>query len=379
MIDPVSLRAHYQRFLTGDRVLLTGHSHQAWPDVAREAMAEAYDDAARLVDDKWDEAVLAVGDEVRGWIANRIGARAEEIALAQNTHEVVFRFLSALDLRARPHLVTSGGEFHSMRRQLRRIEETGVEVSWVAPDPVGTLAERMAEAVRDDTAALLASDVLFETSARVPNLDVAVRAALDRGAEALVDAYHSFGVVPFSVSDFDERAFVTAGGYKYAQWGEGVCFLRVPAGCALRPVFTGWFSDFGSLDGAQTEVCYGARGADRFAGATYDAVSHYRARAVMRLFDGLDLSVERLRALSLKQTQRILERLEGFDIRTPRTEARGGFVAIAIENAPEIVTALRRQAIFTDARGDLLRLGPAPYVLNAEIDRALEALIEMRH
>jgi hypothetical protein len=31
-------------------VLLTGHSHQAWPDCAREAMVEYFDDSARLVD-----------------------------------------------------------------------------------------------------------------------------------------------------------------------------------------------------------------------------------------------------------------------------------------------------------------------------------------
>ena len=34
-------------------VLLTGHSHQAWPDVAFDAQKQAWLDAAEQVDDKW--------------------------------------------------------------------------------------------------------------------------------------------------------------------------------------------------------------------------------------------------------------------------------------------------------------------------------------
>ena len=63
-IDPHSLRPHYRAFLREGRVLLTGHSHQAWPDVAREGMLAAFDAAAEHVDDKWGR-VFAVQDELR--------------------------------------------------------------------------------------------------------------------------------------------------------------------------------------------------------------------------------------------------------------------------------------------------------------------------
>ena len=53
-------------------------------------------------------------------------------------------------------------------------------------------------------------------------------------------------------------------GYKYAQFGEGLCFLRVPPGCQLRPADTGWFADFAHLAGPRDgRVDYG-EGADRF-------------------------------------------------------------------------------------------------------------------
>ena len=333
------------------------------------------------------ERAAEVADAVRAAVASRIGARRDEIALGGSTHELVTRFLSALDLRTRPHLVTTSGEFHSMHRQLARLAEEGVEVEMVPWAPVATLAERLAAAVRPSTAALLASTVLFETSSIVPHLSAAIEAAHRHGAAVLLDAYHAFGVVPFSIAELGpEPIFVTGGGYKYAQWGEGNCWLRVPPGCApasgpaMRPVYTGWFSDFASLASMRSGgmIGYGPRGADRFAGSTYDPTSHYRARAVADFFDAEGLSIARLRATSLAQTARLLDGLAGLEVLTPREpEARGGFVAVRVARASDVVGALRSRGVYTDARGDVLRLGPAPYVTDAELDTALAHLREI--
>jgi len=375
--DPEVLRPHYGAFLRSGRVLLTGHSHQAWPDVAREGLLQSFEDAAAHVDDKWARA-SAVADRVRRGVAERIGGTADDVALGQSTHDLVARFLSALDLRSRPHLVTTGGEFHSLRRLLRRLAEAGLEVTVVPADPVDDLGHRLALAVRPDTAAVLASTVLYETSAVVPDLREAVASAHAVGAQVLLDAYHGFGALPFRVSDLGpDPLFVVAGGYKYAQWGEGCCFMRVPPGCALRPVLAGWFADFAALEtpGIVGEVGYGPRGADRFAGATYDPASHYRAAAVLDFFDAQGLTVDRLRGSYARQTARLLEGLAGFDVRTPRGEgARGAFVAVRLPDARSVAARLRDEGVLVDARGDLLRLGPAPYVTDAEIDRGLEGL-----
>jgi len=375
-IDSAALRGAYTRFLDPSRVLLTGHSHQAWPDVAAAGMQEAFDDASRLVDDKW-EAASRVARALREFVALRIGAQADEVALGQNTHELVSRFLSALDLRARPRLVVSDGEFHSMRRQLRRLEEAGVEVCWVSAQPIASLAERMAAELNESTAAVLCWSVLFETSSVVPELPALSAAARDRGVPFLVDAYHAFGVLPFSMAELGEDVFLVAGGYKYAQWGEGCCFMRVPSACTMRPVYTGWFSDFGGLEaGAEAgPLGYGHSAADRFAGSTYDPVSHYRARAVIRFFESENLSVARLRRRSLAQTGQLLELLDGYDIRTPREQAaRAGFVSVRLDDAADVTRELRSRGVYVDSRGDLLRLGPAPYTTDEDLSRAVEAL-----
>jgi kynureninase len=372
------MKSHYTAFLRPGRILLTGHSHQAWPDVAREGQLEAFADAAAHVDDKWARAGEAA-DAVRAAVAARIGGRREDVALAGSTHELVTRFLSALDWGRRRHLVTTAGEFHSMARQLDRLEEAGVEVTRVAVDPLDSLAERLAAAVRDDTAALMASTVLFRTSAVVPGLAASVRTARAAGAEVLLDAYHAFNVVPFRIEDFGADVFVTAGGYKYAQWGEGNCWLHVPAGCDLRPVYTGWFADYASLGGRHSgSVGYGPTGAERFAGSTYDPTSHYRARAVIRFFDAQGLTVERLRAISLRQTARLRAALEGLEVATPDDDARrGGFLAVRLPDAAGAVAKLRERGVYTDARDGLLRLGPAPYLDDDELDAAAAHVAEI--
>src|SRR3954471_10719647 len=185
----VELSAHYSRFRVSERLLLTGHSHQAWPDVGFEGQQRACLDAAEFVDEKWARADVQA-QHVRAGFARLLGSPAEEIALGQNTHELVTRWLSALPLGERPQLVTTDGEFHSLRRQLDRLAEERLEVVKVHARPVDTLADRLAASVSDRTAAVLVSSVLFDTAEIVPDLATIVAACAHHGAQLLVDAYH---------------------------------------------------------------------------------------------------------------------------------------------------------------------------------------------
>src|SRR3989454_10201204 len=184
-------------------------------------------------------------------------------------------------------------------RQVDRLAEEGIAVVKLPSLPVATLAERPARAVDDRTAAVLVSAVLYENAHIVPDLARVLAACRRAGAELLVDAYHALGVVPFSLrSELLAEAFVVGGGYKYCQLGEGNCFLRIPPNCALRPVITGWFSEFEELARGEPAVPVSYRaGAARFAGATYDPTSHYRAARVLDFFAEQELTPELLRRL----------------------------------------------------------------------------------
>src|SRR5262245_58920836 len=122
---PNALASDYSLFRVSERLLLTGHSHQAWPDVGFEAQGHAWLDAARYVDDKWEHA-FAQADRVRSGFARLLGHAGGGIALGSNTHELVVRLISALSLRERPKLVTTDGEFHTIRRPLDRLAEGGI-------------------------------------------------------------------------------------------------------------------------------------------------------------------------------------------------------------------------------------------------------------
>lgn len=380
------LAAHYSRFRVAERLLLTGHSHQAWPDVALEGQIEAFTEAARGVDDKWERA-SEVADRVRRGFAERLGARAGEIALAPNTHELVLRFLSALPLRERPRLVTTSGEFHTLRRQLDRLaEERVLEVVKVSAAPAHAIAERLVAATDDRTAAVLASSVLFGSAEIVPGLAAVAARCRATGAELVVDAYHQVNVVPMSLAaDGLADAFVVGGGYKYCQLGEGNAFLRVPPGREhLRPVLTGWFAEFGRLtERASGAVPYG-EGPARWAGATYDPTSHFRAARVFDFFDREGLTPAVLREVSQHQVGLLAKGFDDLGLdpavvtrdRTVPLTGMGGFLALRSTRAGDLCAALQARGVHTDFRGDLLRLGPAPYLSDAQLIRAVAALGE---
>ena len=384
---PSSLARHYARFRVAERLRLTGHSHQAWPDVAREGQIEAWDDAAERADEKWARAEKKA-DRVRRGFAALLGDRDGVIALGTSTHELVIRFLSALPLDRRPRLVTTDGEFHTLRRQLDRLAETGrLEIVKVSAEPAAAIAERLIAAVDDRTAAVLASSVLFANAHIVPGLDRVLAACGRAGAELLVDAYHQLGVVPCDLArDGLDDAFVVGGGYKYCQLGEGNCFLRVPPGRdAMFPIVTGWFTEFARLAVRPAGAVPYGEGAARWAGATYDPTSHYRAARVFDFFAAQGLTPALLREVSRRQIRILVERFDAIDL-DPRIVARdagvslegiGGFLALRSPVASEISTRLAAAGVATDVRGDLIRLGPAPYLSDAQLVRAVEALGEI--
>lgn len=384
---PNALAPLYSRFRVAERLLLSGHSHQAWPDVALDGQVEAFHDAAEAVDEKWGRAFVKA-EQVREGFRRFLGDPGGEIALGASTHDLVIRFLSALDLRRRPRLVTSDGEFHTLRRQLARLAEEGVEVVRLAADPADTLAERMADAVDGRTSAVLVSAVLFETSRIVPALDVLAEACRRREAEFLVDVYHALGVLPTPLHEMGlGSAWVVGGGYKYLQLGEGNCFLRLPAHAeAMRPVVTGWFAEFSALpdEGGPGLVAYG-RGAARFAGATYDPTSHYRAARVFPFLERQGLSAPFLRRVYRHQVELLARCFDALDApddlvtrdRDTPLDAFGGFLALRSAHAQQLQRRLAGRGVRTDSRGQHLRFGPAPYLSDAQLEAAIRTLGEV--
>ena len=199
---PAPLSVHYTHFDVANRLFLTGHSHQAWPDVALEGQRQAWLDAAEMLDGKWSVVAEKVEQVTEGYRA-LMSDCSGDITLDTNTHALVARFLSALPLRERPRIVTTDGEFHSIRRQLDRLAESGLDIVKVPAEPVRDLAERLAAQIDDRTACVMVSSVLFGTGLIVPNLPFVADACARHGSELLVDSYHSLGAVPFPMEGIE--------------------------------------------------------------------------------------------------------------------------------------------------------------------------------
>ena len=146
------MKSLYSRFLAAspERLHFAAHSHHLWPDVTREAQIEAWDDAARLADLKWDRIFGAVIPEAQGHIARILDLPAPaQIAFAPNTHEFLVRLLSCFPPGRKIKVVTTDSEFLSFSRQIARLEEDNlVDVVRVATEPFSSFSARFTKAAR---------------------------------------------------------------------------------------------------------------------------------------------------------------------------------------------------------------------------------------
>ena len=384
--SPNALAKYYRKFKVSERLLFTGHSHQAWPDCGFEGQKKAWFDAAEFVDNKWEKA-FEKAEAVKKGFSKLLDDENGHITLGQNTHELVVRFLSALPLKKKPKLITTYGEFHTIRRQLDRLQEEDIEIIKIPTENLDELPGRIIEKIDDNTAAVLVSKVFFKTGQIAQQFSEVLSACKQFGAELLIDVYHVLNVTPFSVKNEKlEEAFFVGGGYKYCQLGEGNCFLRFPKECKLRPVITGWYSEFSALSNTQNKniVNYG-RGSDLFAGATYDPTSNYRAAEVFNFFHEQNLTPEFLRKVSKHQIELISKLFDEADLdkdkitRDYQTSLKNiaGFLVLTSSSAGEISNKLKKEGVFTDFRGKSLRIGPAPYISDEQIKSAMDKLIKV--
>ncbi|MEQ9308373.1 MAG: hypothetical protein RLN90_02900 [Balneolaceae bacterium] len=386
-IDQLAQRLipHYSHFRVSERLLFTGHSHQAWPDIAREGQTEYFDVCADRVDNKWEvgfEKTEILRNYLRDYYDDPDGLYCRE----ESTHFLMVSLMSSFDLKNKPKVITTDGEFHSMHRQLKRLEEEGLEVISVPTNPDDSFGQRVIEQIDSKTSAIMLSRVYFQTSLINTHLSEIAAAARIHDIPVIIDDYHGTNVVPLSIREEAlEDCFIMIGGYKYLQWGEANCFLRFPKNCELRPVITGWFASFSTLDHPRTDSLVQYDHSDqRFASATYDPSSQFRAAKVVEFFQEQGLTPEILRNQYEAQVGllRSLFLEKDFDpqiIKLTHNEPlsmNGGFLSLTSPKAREIRADLLSRGVFTDARNEILRIGPAPYTTQDQIEAVISELEE---
>jgi selenocysteine lyase/cysteine desulfurase len=352
----------------------TAHSHHFWPDVTREAHLQYWDDSACLVDGKWEYLYGEVIPELRRLIAEVIGCKVpEQIVFAPNTHEFVCRLLSCFDPGKPLAVLTSDSEFESFRRQLARFAEyPWVEVRTVPVEPISSFQQRFVAALGAGRYRFIfLSQVFFNSGYAISDLPgFMARLADEAGEDAVIalDGYHGFCALPTDIGPFCERAFYLAGGYKYAQAGEGVCFLHVPPRCRLRPANTGWFAQLTRLSEQSADSLGYPEDGGRFAGSTFDPSGVYRLRAVLRLFRELGLEIRTIHDHVVSLQARFIARLRELDhpvlaedrLLYQTGRPHGHFLTFQLpspEAAGSFTRRLRERSVHVDCRGSRVRFG----------------------
>ena len=154
----------------------------------------------------------------------------------------------------------------------------------------------------------------------------------------------------------------------------------------MRPSNTGWFADFAALEGKYPNPIQYGDGGQRFLGATKDISGMCRQIEVFRFMDEQGLTVDRLEKTDLHQTAYMIYLFDnlgvhqhGAVLRSSRNDVeRGPFLAIDLETeerAENVDRKLRQEyRVFADTRESVLRMGPAPYTTEYELEYAMQSL-----
>lgn len=382
----MSFKPLFRRSLSAnpDRLHFAAHSHHLWPDASFDGQVEAWNDAARLADRKWDKVMDEVWPEAQGHVSRELGTdRPEAIVFSANTHDFLIRLVTAAPRRARQlRILTTDAEFHSARRQFARWTEEGwIAIERVPGEPFDTLPDRFLERARSgEHDFIFISQTLFGSGRQFDAVDELVALARPDGPWVIIDGYHAFMANPCPFGrTAASSAFYLGGGYKYAMSGEGCAFLHAPPGFGPRPPITGWYAEFEDLTLPPGSVGY-AKDARRFLGATFDPSALYRFNAVQRVLLENGLTTQRISAHVGALQRQLFDALGstplgGAELLNPLgAEPHARFLAFRSSQAQQWYRDLQAMNVVTDVRGDVLRIGFGIYQDADDVDRLIALL-----
>mgnify|MGYP000887763864 CR=1 FL=1 len=368
-------KKYYSQFLKANegKQHYTAHSHHYWPDVTFDAMMEYWNDSARLVDDKWAYILGTKVPATQKLIAKVLNfSNPENICFAPNTHDLFTRVLSSFQNK-KIKILTTDSEFYSFSRQVNWMSELKLIDLIVVPSaPYDTFNERFkTEIQKNDFDVIFFSQVFFNSAIIVDDLESIVQSVENEKTIIFIDGYHGFMAVPTDLSQIENRVFYIAGSYKYAQGGEGCCFMTIPQNCPVVPTLTGWYAGFQDLENNNSHITFNKNGS-RFAGSSMDYTALYRLHAVLKLYADHHISVDEIHAFVQKLQKNFLNYID--EIKHPHIHRKnllmldpynhGHFLSFkmpSVEICKEVKAELLAKNVITDSRGTILRFGFAIY------------------
>ncbi len=373
--DP--LRPFRTRFRLPEGVIyLDGNSLGALPEAAAARVAA-------VVADEWGHSLIRSWNDhdwigapqrIGGKIARIVGARENEVVVADSTSVNLFKLIvAAAELSPdRPEILTELGNFPTDLHVARRAAElVGGRLR-----AVETAA--LIDAIVPETGVIVLTHVHYRTGYR-HDMPAVTALAAARGARVIWDLSHSVGAVPLDLAGTGAELAIGCG-YKYLNGGPGApAFLYVAT--ALQ---SGLVSPIAGWMGHATPFAFGddyapAPGVDRFLAGTPPLLS------LLALEVGVDLMLEAdAQAVWTKScalfdlfAALMAERCPDLTLVSPTDSARrGSHIAFAHPEACAIVQALIARGVIGDFRApDVARFGLTPLYFGFEdVWRAVDIL-----
>jgi kynureninase len=323
----------------------------------------------------WNDADWYLAPQrVGGRIARLVGAKANEVVVADSTSVNLFKVLAAaLHMRpGRRRIVGELGNFPTDGYVAAGLAQ------WQDAEYLAVEPEALAETIDDSVAVVSLTHVNYKTG-RVYDMAGITRRAHEAGALVVWDLCHTAGAMPCELNACNAD-FAVGCSYKYLNGGPGApAFVYVAQRhhAALRQPIAGWHGHarpFAFVDGYEP-----ARGVDQMLVGTASQLGLIALEAALEAFDGVDLALLRTKSVGLTDLFIRLtdQELGGFGLAAPRDAAqRGSQVSLTHDEGYAIVQALIARGVIGDFRApDILRFGFAPlYVGFVDVWDAVAAL-----
>jgi selenocysteine lyase/cysteine desulfurase len=359
--------------VTKNTVFLNHAAQSPLPRPVADAILKHVSEASTL-----GEATDQCPDGGKPQFAKLIGAKTEEIALAENTSAGMNIAAHVLKIRPGSKIVTTDLEYPTVTYPFLR-KSLGAKVHYVKNVQGKILLEDIEKAVDDNTAAVAISQVEYSNGFRHdlrPISEIAHR----HGAHLIVDAIQATGAIPVDVKK-DNVDFLAAACYKWLLSPPGAAYLYVKEELIekLEPPFVGWASVkqevFNTVEFWDNWNPQYPQTASRFEWGSPSTISFLGSREAIKML--LGFGIENIEKRILKLTDHLINRIKdlGLELQTPEDKGcRSGIVNFKTPNPKETAERLKTKGIIVSARANGIRASPHFYNTEEEIDKLVEEI-----
>ncbi|MDH6269702.1 kynureninase [Rhizobium sp. SG_E_25_P2] len=360
------------------------HSIGTFPGKA-EQMSEALSRFSQIWsaedDGQWPAALAERQAFIDAW-RSVIGAPPGSVTTAENVTTALFSLVGGLPanrLRGKRLLVAADcfPSLHFLLAGIARRFDFVLDTVPFRPGEAWVRDEDFIAHWREDVGLALLTFVSSTTSHRV---DVERLAAHGRamGSVVGIDITQGVGVVPFSVAA-DTVDFVVSTSLKWlcGASGAGVLYVRPDLLMDCQPELRGWFSQENPFSWDLDKFHY-AGDARRFDHGTPSILASVASLPGLNWV--IARGVDAIRANNLEAAHKIIGHARdlGWKIASPvNDDERGGSVMLTLPSTVEptaVISALRAEAIYCDARGSTMRLSPGAVTSESAVDELFTAL-----